>query len=47
MLEDIFKICDVDGNGYLNKDEFIWYSSKTSEDEWEEDMWKELKSKSS
>ena len=42
ILDDIFKICDIDGNNYLNKDEFKWYSVKTSEDEWEEDMWKEL-----
>ncbi|KAL3868825.1 hypothetical protein ACJMK2_041582, partial [Sinanodonta woodiana] len=38
-LEDIFHICDLDGNGYLSRDEFNWFNVRTSGEEIADDEW--------
>ncbi|KAK3599850.1 hypothetical protein CHS0354_022422 [Potamilus streckersoni] len=38
-LEDIFHICDLDGNGYLSRDEFNWFNMRTSGEEIADDEW--------
>lgn len=38
-LGDVFHICDLDGNGFLSRDEFNWYQMMTSDEEVDDDAW--------
>nr|CAB3241259.1 EF-hand calcium-binding domain-containing protein 7-like [Phallusia mammillata] len=38
-LGDVFQICDLDGNGFLNRNEFNWYQMMTSDEEVDDEAW--------
>ncbi|KAL4237003.1 positive regulation of protein localization to ciliary membrane [Mactra antiquata] len=44
-LEDIFDLCDLDGNGTMSKDEFNWFNLRTSGEELGEDEWEVVEDK--
>lgn len=39
MLEDIFDLSDLDGNGTMSREEFNWYNIRTSDEEVGDDEW--------
>lgn len=39
VLEDIFDLSDLDGNGTMSREEFNWYNIRTSEEEVGDDEW--------
>ncbi len=38
-LSDIFEVCDLDGNGRMNKEEFNWFNFRTSGEEVADEEW--------
>lgn len=39
VLEDIFDLSDLDGNGTMSREEFNWYNIRTSDEEVGDDEW--------
>ena len=44
-LTDIFEMCDLDGNGYLNRSEFNYFNLRTSGEEVTDKEWEVVESK--
>ncbi len=38
-LDDIFDVCDLDGNGLMSRDEFNWFNIRTSGEEVADEEW--------
>lgn len=39
VLEDVFDLSDLDGNGTMSREEFNWYNIRTSDEEVGDDEW--------
>ncbi len=46
-LEDIFDVCDLDGNGLMSREEFNWFNIRTSGEEVADEEWEVVEGQSS